>query len=740
MNKFIYFLVITVSLISKITIAQQLPIFDWNKVVGGPSSENVVDYAIDKNGNSIVLGTFKNTVNFDPQGNATFTSLMQSPTQYSADVFVAKYDANGNFMWVNTIGGYAQDEAAGVKVDTMGNVYVLAHFYDSVDYDVALGWQGFVAQPGLSDIILVKYNAGGNLQWAKQIGGPQGDKAVDIALDAQSNIVIIGTFFGTADFDPSPAYDTLTYFTLGPCSFSTPCTPDMYIAKYDSNGNHLWAKQIGGPNNENPRNVECDKNGHIYASGIFVINSDFNLNNTPSAVLNSVGTSDSYVAKYDPNGSFEWVKRLGGTASMTINDLKFDNQNNFCITGGFQGYTDFDWGADSTILYSTPGTNNIYIAKYDSSAQFKWAINMEHLNAPGQDNGTSISFDNVGNVFATGYFYGQNCDFNPDATATNFLSSAASNNNDIYIAKYSPSGAYKWAYSIGDGGDEQGVRIKLTPDNTIHLATNINSSNINFDVFANTAAGIASTNGSSDFTITQYTQCGINIATGLVGNTITAFANNVTYQWLNCEVGFAPIANATLQSYTPTTSGSYACIMTSGACVDTTICVAVDLCVGITNTITMNAQTLTLTCSVSGATYQWIRTDVGNQAIVGATSQTYTPTVNGSYACKITKNGCVNTSAPISVDKVGLDEFSDNSGVDLYPNPANDFIVVSFTTVASNIQVQLFDVLGKLVDVKTATSKNNITINTETLSKGVYTVKLTDATKNNSIVRRFIKE
>jgi hypothetical protein len=180
--------------------------------------------------------------------------------------------------------------------------------------------------------------------------------------------------------------------------------------------------------------------------------------------------------------------------------------------------------------------------------------------------------------------------------------------------------------------------------------------------------------------------------------------------------------------------------MTSGACVDTTICVAVDLCAGITNTITMNAQTLTLTCSVSGATYQWIRTDVGNQAIAGATSQTYTPTVNGSYACKITKNGCVNTSAPISVDKVGLEEFNNDFNVTLFPNPANDFVVASFITAATNIQVQLFDVVGKLIDAKILQSKNNITINTENLSKGVYTLKFFETSTNKVVVRRFIKE
>ena len=722
-----------------VIVAQQLPQFAWNKGIGGTAAEKVVDMVVDNNGNTIVTGTFRDTVNFNPPNAGTFTSLMQSATQFSSDVFVAKYDASGNYLWAKTIGGNTQDEAAGVKVDAQGNIYLLAHFYDSVDYDNAPGWQGFMAQPGLSDIILMKYDSNGNIIWAKQIGGPSGDKAVDLALDNQNNIIITGTFFGTADFDPSPAFDTLTYITIAPCSFQTPCTPDMFVAKYDSNGNHIWAKQIGSPNNENPRNIECDRNGNIYISGIFVLSSDFNLNNTPSAVLNSVGTSDVYIAKYAPNGNYIWAKQLGSSSSMNINDLKFDDDDNFVITGGFQGNTDFDWSADSTILSATPGNNSIYLAKYDSSANLLWAKKMNHPNPTGQDNGNSISFDAQKNIYATGFFHGQNCDFNPDPNTTNFLSSAGSNNNETFVAKYSPLGSYIWAHSIGESGTEEGICIKISNDNSLYLATNFGSSNVNFDVFTNSTNGIFSTNGGSDFTISKFTQCSINLAVVSQNNSLTAFANNANYQWLNCDIGYLPLQGAVSSSFSPTQSGNYACQISLGSCTDTTACYNINLCSNFNNAINVSNNGV-FAASLNNATYQWLNCAIGFAEIVGATNQSFTPTQNGTYACKISTTTCTDTSDCKEITNVGLNDFEANSNVILYPNPAQDFITVNFAVDASNIIVQISDVIGKAVEVKSTPLKNNITINTQNLSKGVYSIKFIQSTTNKTIIKSFVKE
>jgi len=730
-------LLILFSAISIVMYAQQTPLFSWNIGVGSTGYDKVFDMTVDNSNNIITVGQFGATVNFDPKPSAAPPAgVFTSNGIY--DMFIAKYNPNGNLMWAKAMGGSGQDYANSVVVDASNNVYVFGDFYNSIDYNPgAPGQHTFTGQSGLSDMILLKYDSVGTLVWAKQIGGNSIDHSSALTIDSHGDLYLTGSFYATADFNPDTAVaNTLTSLGQG----------DVFISKYDKDGNFIWVKHIGAAGFQSVNNITADSQDNVIISGTFNDSPDFN----PGAGVDSIPVATQYgnvvyFAKYDLNGNYIWAKGIQSNGFKSIGDLQTDNTGSFYVTGAFEDTTDFDPTNGVTELIAPQGNSFIYFGKYDASGNLMWVKYFDHPGLGGQDGGTSIALDGQNNLFLTGQFWGQGCDFDPSATGTAILGSNASNNYDIYIAKYTNTGNYLWAHNIGDSGSDTGVKIEFDNDNSLIFSTICGASTFGGAALPSDydfTAGVSeyASAGSEDFTITKYTQCYINPATGLVGNTITAFANNVSYQWLNCEVGFAPIANATLQSYTPTNTGSYACTMSYGGCVDTTICIAVDLCVGITNSITINAQTLTLTCSVSGATYQWIRTDVGNLAIAGATSQTYTPTVNGSYACKITKNGCVNTSAPISVDKVGLEEFNNDLNVTLFPNPANDFVVASFITGATNIQVQLFDVVGKLIDAKILQSKNNITINTENLSKGVYTLKFFETSTNKVVVRRFIKE
>ena len=730
-------LLILFSAISIVMYAQQTPLFSWNIGIGSTGYDKVFDMTVDNSNNIITVGQFGATVNFDPKPSATPPAAVFTANGIY-DMFIAKYNPNGNLMWAKAMGGSGQDYANSVVVDASNNVYVFGDFYNSIDYNPgAPGQHTFTGQSGLSDMILLKYDSVGTLVWAKQIGGNSIDHSSALTIDSHGDLYLTGSFYATADFNPDTTVaNTLTSLGQG----------DVFISKYDKDGNFIWVKHIGAAGFQSVNNITADSQDNVIISGTFNDSPDFN----PGAGVDSIPVATQYgnvvyFAKYDLNGNYIWSKGIQSNGFKSIGDLQTDNTSSFYVTGAFKDTTDFDPTNGVTELIAPQGNSFIYFGKYDASGNLMWVKYFDHPGLGGQDGGTSIALDGQNNLFLTGQFWGQGCDFDPSATGTAILGSNASNNYDIYIAKYTNTGNYLWAHNIGDSGSDTGVKIEFDNDNSLIFSTICGASTFGGAALPSDydfTAGVSeyASAGSEDFTITKYTQCYINPATGLVGNTITAFANNVTYQWLNCEVGFAPIANATLQSYTPTNTGSYACTMSYGGCVDTTICIAVDLCVGITNTITINAQTLTLTCSVSGATYQWIRTDVGNLAIAGATSQTYTPTVNGSYACKITKNGCVNTSAPISVDKVGLEEFNNDLNVTLFPNPANDFVVASFITAASNIQVQLFDVVGKLIDAKILQSKNNITINTENLSKGVYTLKFFETSTNKVVVRRFIKE
>ena len=718
--------------------AQQSPLsLAFLRDVGGISDDQVTDMVLDHNGDLIVVGTFKNTVTFNASGTVSLTSYMQSASSYSADAFIAKYSSNGTFQWVNTFGGNSLDNVVGVEVDDANNVYVLGSFYDSVDYSIAPGWQTMIAQPGLADLLFAKYSSTGNLVWAKQLGGPSSDAAVDIAIDHSNNIYLTGTFFGTADYDPGPGFDTLTYTTAGPCSFQTPCTPDIFIAKYDTSGHHIWAKQAGSINNDNPRNIVCDANGNVYLSGIFVFNITFGMGAANADTLTSIGTNDAFVAKYLPNGDFVWAKQLGGAASMSISDLQFDHQGNFVITGGFQGATDFDWGPDTTSLTAIVGNSSIYFAKYDSSAHFIFAKKMDQPTPSGQDNGNAVAFDAVDNIYLTGKFYGQNCDFDPSAASV-LLSSANSNNYELFLGKYSPNGDYIWADRVGDSGSDEGVALVIDNQSSVFMGSVTSSSGVDYDF--NSTVSSYSTAGSSDAVITKYTQCLINTNATLANGTITAAAAGQNYQWINCGVGNAPISGAITQSYTPTNTGTYACVVsTSASCKDTTACIYVDVCALFSAGVTPTSNGV-ISCTVSNASsYQWLQCDNNGTtftAISNATSQTFTPTANGSYACKVVKNACVDTTVCYTVNDVGFNELK-SFNISIYPNPAHETLQV----VSSQIirQLSVFDIAGHQLMNLNNIHQSNTSVDISSLAAGMYLLRI-ENTKGNFSNYQFTKQ
>lgn len=128
----------------------------------------------------------------------------------------------------------------------------------------------------------------------------------------------------------------------------------------------------------------------------------------------------------------------------------------------------------------------------------------------------------------------------------------------------------------------------------------------------------------------------------------------------------------------------------------------------------------TITAS-SGASYQWIDCSNG-QAISGATSQTFAPTANGSYAVVVTNaSSCSDTSACVTIDNVSLNETS-FSNVVIVPNPAKDQFMISMDGLAT-ANVFLYDAQGKLVKTITEITSGQ-TISLDGVERGIYLVKL----------------
>ena len=138
----------------------------------------------------------------------------------------------------------------------------------------------------------------------------------------------------------------------------------------------------------------------------------------------------------------------------------------------------------------------------------------------------------------------------------------------------------------------------------------------------------------------------------------------------------------------------------------------------------------TLTSWATGASYKWLDCNNGYAAVPGATSQTFKPTANGTYAVEVSNSSCTDTSSCYTIANVGLEELLTNTNVEIYPNPASNNVSIKFNKTVRNLDVELLNSAGQIVEsyVFDNTRQADVILNVPT---GVYIVKIS---AENSIV------
>jgi hypothetical protein len=223
-----------------------------------------------------------------------------------------------------------------------------------------------------------------------------------------------------------------------------------------------WAKGISGSGNVSPSSVKTDNDGNIFVAGEFSGRADFNPGED-SLFLESHGHDDIFFSKYNSQGQLIWAKNIGENYNDVCNSMALDESNNIYITGHFARTVDFDPGNETHEL-SVSGGNDIFIAKYDSAGNFKWATSMGLLNA--SDEGISITTDKEGNVLITGWFQGT-VDFDPGNTTFNLTS----NGPGCFILKLSAGGNFIWAKNIDSTeGWVEGHTIRTDANNNVFVS------------------------------------------------------------------------------------------------------------------------------------------------------------------------------------------------------------------------------------------------------------------------------
>ena len=433
-----------ITLILSLNSFAQFPGWEWARTAIGDADDYKI--ATDNFGNVYVCGIFiDSTLTFGP-----YTLFnVNSNNDQQCDVFVAKFDSTGKIIWAQSGGGIGLEECWGIAADNSGNVYITGEFYStSVNFGTHVLYNTDTSGYS-SDAYFVKYDSLGNILWAKDIGGNGFDKGICIATDKNENVYLVGNFTS-----PNIVFgiDTFNYIGFG--------NPNLFIVKYDSTGNIIWAIRNNTDYGISFPNITTDKDGNFFLAGDYGQKIIFGTGTLKSTNVDF----DLFLAKYNSSGQVIWAKSshgIGGGAYVF--SITSDMSRNIIMTGSFEAKK-ISFGSDTLINATNIGQyDDIYIVKYDQSGNVLWAHGM---GGPGLEQGNSVASDFEENIYLVGEFaFGYESPFIVFDTITLWNPGGG---DGIFIVKYNSSGHALWAKGYPCGG-EDGEAIVISPTGSVYL-------------------------------------------------------------------------------------------------------------------------------------------------------------------------------------------------------------------------------------------------------------------------------
>ena len=327
--------------------------------------------------------------------------------------------------------------------DRWGNVYGLGHFFGPLYVE-----QDTIVHPNGSAFVLIKYNNAGNYCWARTNSY---GAAIEMGFttDPFGNIYVLGGYDSTTTIGTY----TLTNSNLKPWQY--------FIAKYDSAGNVLWAKNLGNAKAHNPYgSITTSYTGEVYVTGTFSNNPTLGPN-TLTNVDQTDSTDDIFVSRLDSSGNVIWAKSYGSNGSDIPMDLAVTLTHQVYICGNF---TSDSLAFGTTVLYDTGSKHYdhaIYLCKLDSAGNALWA------NGAGggsqYENAYGLVTDSLGEVYMTGWVYQDSLQFDT-CYITPWEGGAYA-----YLVKYSPAGTLLWGRKV-QGHVVKAWSLDIDPCNNVWMS------------------------------------------------------------------------------------------------------------------------------------------------------------------------------------------------------------------------------------------------------------------------------
>ena len=604
---------------------------------------------------------------------------------FDPGVWLKKRSPSGNVLWKRYFKGQGHPIPWGLEVDQEDNIYLCGEYStflevntDTLNQDTIFSAGGFNPNG-----FILKIDPLGNTTLALNFECSGELNCYDIKIDAFQNIYVVGSFEGTADFDPG----------IDKVNASTPSTTlNLFVVKLDSAGNYLWHHNAQSTELSRAYKCEIDLEGGIYVTGEFSGISDFSgTGSDPRTASNWEG----FIFKLDSSGAYQWARDYGRVVRAT----HFDGTN-LVVSGKFSDSLNIDPGSTNQYIYTT-FSEDAFLQKISPDGAHLWGTEI----GTGLVDIRAISSNDMGELLVAGGLR------SPSIFNINGIQDTLTNNElDLFVGIYDSLNNLRWVHSWS------------SPENDwLNDAKFIDNQNF---IVGGTFSDALYLND-DDMLIYGEGQ----------------FYDGLTFRASKCVeiIDISPKEcteyNSPSGKYIWNATGTYYdSTYISGSC-DTVY--AVSLTIQAPNT-DVNISGDSLIAVQSGASYKWLNCDSSFQVIAGAERQYFIPTWIGNFAVEINNEGCIDTSACFNSIISGVDDFIFDNEFDIYPNPTSGTLTISFDRPIDNTySISIHNALGQTIySFKPIRQRSDIDV--IRLESGVYLIQLRNA--NGIEVYKVIKE
>ncbi|MDI1433062.1 hypothetical protein [Polyangium sorediatum] len=316
--------------------------FAWTRKYGDGTTQPKLGttIAVNSKGETIIAGYFEGSLEFVPNQPVIATNR---------DIFLAKLDKDGTPVWSKRLGngnpgGVPNHLLCRIVVDHLDNIVLATAFSGSMSLGMPLTDVGSV---GNRAILLAKLDPEGTPIWQHVFGAANAEqRSRALAIDAQNNILLTGDMTGTVNFGGEPL-STLANDDA-----------DLFVAKFDPEGKHLWSLRAGSTHTQEGRAIAVDEHDNVIVTGSYQGFLQFTGDDALGNSELGAGNYDLFALKLDPNGKYLWAKRFGNTSHQIAESMAIDREGNTIFAGFFDGSMNLP---DKVI--TSKGSDDIFVLK-----------------------------------------------------------------------------------------------------------------------------------------------------------------------------------------------------------------------------------------------------------------------------------------------------------------------------------------------------------------------------------------